>query len=977
MDIELLKSAFRRLLTYTYFDKNDMLLRKRVADFTVSIQKDDDADKVFEGILNVAMGKDETLLGKWLDEFNSLELYPKKVGFIDEKLDSHIIMERKSENSAVEKVIVKANIPVELLILDIAWIMRYGFLTDAEITNGYCWGNRLDLIANKSGLRTGNSLFLPYHSQYRKWWDNGLRAASKCLEEGECVTIVNFDISNYYHSVDFSFDDYFQEYARNPLHSDEMQDDSLTLVVKQIYERYWDLISTSSVAFNHGANEGKHPLCLSLMSSHIFANWYLKPLDEYIRTKYVNLLYYGRYVDDCMVVLKNGQICTDLLEDVEIALPGLFSEKSTDVVFAISNLDDSCRRLESLTIQSEKLFCNHFDKQLPQQEIDEYIQEQSNMSSEYRFLTDEEDCNNNNLTHLTLSSALEADDEDGSRFKVLEANRFKLSVYLSKLALRLAKYGPQDDKLQKEVDKIFKYFQGYLLVKHYLLWEKILTIFVLADHNDSLIEIYDRVLQAISLTRANYGVFMSCNNRDGDELLRNCLREHLEESRTMALSLGSAKNGVDMRYVNTFLVRMHYNRYPLQELSDSFVETGCNMPFEQLYYDTLKLTYKWMPYYVYYYEIVLFLSLGKPFDPNIFEEAFQIYCSINHVGSLPMFTCKSFFRIGSKDLDGIEINSDMGQEPNDKDVLSVAMVGMNIVPHDATDVIDQRGNVIPAKVKLMDRVLDRIEKVPETDIFMMPEVSLPVYMLKSFCHRSAIREIAYIAGMEYCVVAGAVYNYIVTCLPITINGQLDSVPVLRLKNYYAPDEIADIEKKQLKVPHNTKPWQNLFHWRGHLFTDCYCFELSNIRDRSYFFNVVDAVYCPVFNKDTYYFNNIAESMARDMHCYFLLCNVSHFGDTRVTAPMKHDRMNLLKIKGGNTQANPIVVLSTDIDIASLRNFQLLADKDQEKGIYKPLPPSFDRDIVRKRECRFIFESKDFVEDFLSKLGLDLLGYSSL
>lgn len=39
LDIALLKTAFRKLLTYAYFDKSDMVLRYNVATFAKSIGK--------------------------------------------------------------------------------------------------------------------------------------------------------------------------------------------------------------------------------------------------------------------------------------------------------------------------------------------------------------------------------------------------------------------------------------------------------------------------------------------------------------------------------------------------------------------------------------------------------------------------------------------------------------------------------------------------------------------------------------------------------------------------------------------------------------------------------------------------------------------------------------------------------------------------------------------------------------------------
>ena len=47
VDINLLKTAFRKLLTYAYFDKSDMVLRHNVALFATKLERKDEEDAVF------------------------------------------------------------------------------------------------------------------------------------------------------------------------------------------------------------------------------------------------------------------------------------------------------------------------------------------------------------------------------------------------------------------------------------------------------------------------------------------------------------------------------------------------------------------------------------------------------------------------------------------------------------------------------------------------------------------------------------------------------------------------------------------------------------------------------------------------------------------------------------------------------------------------------------------------------------------
>lgn len=165
------------------------------------------------------------------------------------------------------------------------------------------------------------------------------------------------------------------------------------------------------------------------------------------------------------------------------------------------------------------------------------------------------------------------------------------------------------------------------------------------------------------------------------------------------------------------------------------------------------------------------------------------------------------------------------------------------------------------------------------------------------------------------------------------------------------------------IPKNDKDWQILYHWKGHVFTSYYCFELADVKERSHFFSKLDAIYSSVFNRDTYYFNNIAESTARDMHCFFILCNVSHYGDSRVTQPTSNLVMNKMKVKGGNTEDNRCVVLSSSIDVKGLREFQQLdAEQQHYDKRFKPTPSTYDKVKAEKRKNRIIMVS-DNIFDF--------------
>ena len=172
--IDILKSSFRKLLTYTYFDKLDMVLRRNVASFAKMLGDEDAENRILGQILSVANGENTKLLDEWLEKI-SLVFMPKKVNplKLDKSEDKPVITNLPPKRVIVDRLLIMTEIPVELMIIDIAWILMYGYKVDARLSKN-SWGNRIDLAVGEDKVRKGNALFKKYHTQYRKWWQKGV-----------------------------------------------------------------------------------------------------------------------------------------------------------------------------------------------------------------------------------------------------------------------------------------------------------------------------------------------------------------------------------------------------------------------------------------------------------------------------------------------------------------------------------------------------------------------------------------------------------------------------------------------------------------------------------------------------------------------------------------------------------------------------------------------------------------------------------
>ncbi len=146
-----------------------------------------------------------------------------------------------------------------------------------------------------------------------------------------------------------------------------------------------------------------------------------------------------------------------------------------------------------------------------------------------------------------------------------------------------------------------------------------------------------------------------------------------------------------------------------------------------------------------------------------------------------------------------------------------------------------------------------------------------------------------------------------------------------------------------KLPAKSK--YQLFQWRGASFAIYNCYELANLEDRALFKAKVDFVVCSEFNPDINYFSNIVEAAARDLHCYLIQVNSAQFGDSRIVSPSKTEKLNPLRLKGGDNQNFLTMVLP----LQKLRAHQSKGyGLQKESDDYKPTPPGFARTHAKAR-----------------------------
>lgn len=261
-------------------------------------------------------------------------------------------------------------------------------------------------------------------------------------------------------------------------------------------------------------------------------------------------------------------------------------------------------------------------------------------------------------------------------------------------------------------------------------------------------------------------------------------------------------------------------------------------------------------------------------------------------------------------------------------------------------------NIHGARFKKLAALLNelscyRTDTGEKIDLVVFPEVSIPYEWESLLVHWSRSQKIGVVCGLEHQIKNNnEAHNEMIAILPFrTTKERWSCYPLHRIKKYYSPEEKFLLINNNLHLPSQLAEPYHLIHWRGASFAIFNCYELTSIEDRSLFVGKVDFIVASEFNKDINYFSNIVESASRDIHCYVVQVNGSQYGDSRVVSPSKTEKMNPIRIKGGDN----LTFLTMKLNLESLREYQRLGYGLQKgRGDYKPTPPGLKLEDVDLR-----------------------------
>tara|TARA_R110000744_G_scaffold70322_4_gene142356 strand:+ start:49 stop:3066 length:3018 start_codon:yes stop_codon:yes gene_type:complete len=1003
LDIEQLKKAYLFLKSYTYFENLNLFMKQTVSEFECK-----NFDEDINTLLNVINGDDiceNQHFEKWLEGID-YRLLPKGANRPENQQqkehnkDNGLFLSNvtSSKNYEVSKLNYLIEAPAELHIIEMLWCLVVGPALEQSLSKD-CYGNRMSdaALAYNDGFTFGtesakSEVFKRYFEQYSTWRDKALDCATEILKTRENTAFLSLDLRSYFYEVDIDFK------AIRKRTSEFCDEDiapfaqKLNDALEKIYTRYYLKIQTS-LAITHPDSFAKKGLPVGLASSAIIANWYLSEFDKAVATK-VRPEYYGRYVDDILIVFKDPTIQSSNQIDSFISdyLTGLIV-KSDDSSNYLLNVDNG-----SLPLQREKLILQYFDKEHSRAGLEVFKKEIEERSSAFRFLP--EDHIDNELDKFAYDILY-----DGSANKLrsvvgLAENETELARYLSShiTAHRLSKL----DKKDIVIPQLNVFFNGVNTITYSRLWEKVYQYGVILNRPSFVIKFYQMVVEEAAKIKFVTGIADIAGAKKAS--LTKRLKSDIEYYNNLSLSLclGLLDTAPYERLIEPELIAAIFSdnakeilELPMDEWPSADGLSG--LPLFAFYKKLNPLVRNFRKANMIRHSLVAwplanyteykgslvddskFLAADTyelvqdklNFSPRFihFDEyqLFKLNTALNNLNEKSTLSDWQKSSITEYlELSGwqdIDVKFDTFDErENESLIVEHLKVGESVKPKslrlalgntqvnekDIESAVreDQSPNTSFSRQLKLFHLLNNALK-ENADLFVLPEVSIPVSWLPFMVSYSRRNQIGMVFGLEHWGVNGKAYNLLIETLPYKLGNKYNScVVTARVKNHYAPAELEMLDSLRLVAGNKDLKPKNYYHrvnWKGISFATYNCFELSDIAHRSIFKSEIDLLVACVWNKDTNYYQHILESAVRDLHCYVVQSNTSQYGGSCVLRPTKTESKTMLYVKGGENSC----VLTTELDIEGLRTFQYKS-KPNNKDTFKHLPPGYQSKKVLER-----------------------------
>jgi hypothetical protein len=1005
MDTELLvKTAFKKYKQYVYYEQLDLFQREKLADFECSNLGDKKYQKTINIVKKLQNGEIPTEIEHLITSSIKYHLIPKSIKTVPDNEEKHFLSNDKSSNEyLLEGVNYFIDVPLELHLLDVIWTMKVGNLLDSKLCES-CFGNRLNERMKRPDDQSTH-LYKFYNEQSSAWRNQAIEKAEHVLKvDKKNIAIISLDLKQCFYFINIHFED-LVEVIKTEI-SDEYERTfaiQLTMVLKNIHDKYRQKISEHfSCTHPEIAKIKNHNILpIGLVSSGVLCNWYLKDFDAQISEK-LNPIYYGRYVDDLLIVIGNPKM-SEGKEKVHnfilryFCANHIFKDKKIKDGYLYHLFQDS-----NLRIQEEKIILHYYSTDHSYALLDVFKKMVDENASAFYLLPENDLDYYINKTSYNLLF-------DGSinKFRNLtgiKENVTELSKNLSNIIMGLSQSKKQKN-FKAVSDQIIKFYKGKNFINFCRTWEKMFTFTLVTNlHGEGANfynDIQDTILRIEKISPEITKLYPSNGNKGCEKLLERVkkdLQEYLDLS--LSLSLGLLGSDIELytsqheeqsikRYKKkdqiskeierithlahyfriSNLIRHNYIAFPLinyTNYQNSLIDWDKIEKFfagsaNELMQEKVLTT----PRFIHFDEYYLFCFLrGILSDDKKSMTEFKLKQDLNedYLTKISYYLPRDQFPVSMDNREAIftkngkerkihvfdyYIPKKISVQEREYDPIKIGVANIKVKEANikASYLPSGKANLSFDRLKDLYKILN-LAKEEKCDLLVLPELSVPYRWLPFMVKYSRIHQVGLIFGMEYWISKApetVAYNFITTALPIRNKDDYKTCCLtIRCKNHYSPFEKKELQRSHHAIPDEPTKY-DLFRWRGCQFSAYNCYELADIEDRSIFKSELDFLVACVLNKDINYFSSIVESVVKDLHCFVVQVNCSEYGDSRIVQPTNHERMDLIRVSGGENNT----ILTSKLNIKKLRDFQCLDYSETDKE-FKPTPPGFDCDKVKAR-----------------------------
>lgn len=931
---------------------------------------------------------DPEFLGGWTVTAKSLDRLDQNQGDSESTVFSDAnrewdVIQKAGSGCCTARLRLMANVSIDFHVLSALWISEVGHKFDNALSDN-AYGSRLRRTANDKFNKLSLGSFKPYLRPFKQWRDSGIVAMKQALDDGKSIAALTADIASFYHELqpDFALGSEFQDICGVALDNKRSRLNRLFITALNNWTR---------------VTPARKGLPVGLPASAVLANMALIELDRVIERE-CSPIYYGRYVDDILLVLENHQDFTSISE----IWRWLF--KRAPKLLGWSDTEGDAQFKPNYLHNSKVVFKNSKNKAFilngasGRTLVDSIEQQIHQRASEWRSLPELP----GDVAHVAtaLASATQSDGETADNLRKTSSMSRKRAGF----AIKLRDYEAYARDLDPDAWVQHRHAFFDAVIEHIIVPDaffdlctyipRVIRMATACEDFDWLGKIVERIGSLLEIIDEHCAVHLSAGTEvskptaySESDLMsrwRQQLFRSFEENIAAAMPMRVSRAGKSKWAV---FEKFAVDRFPdprirsLREIQEWHMALYCcdlaQTPFRFIGLPKEMVSGSALPFKK---QLSNFSDGEEPIAREVFEGCEVLARWTRLKTPLPrafLFATRPYsmpelyivagrkaltekgiaeFSVILLALRGFSPGSSMPTVSKTGNVIvpldekdekvSVAVTSWQTRPDSIVAAITKRSDPDDRRYSRLNRLInDVISRPLGASYLVLPELAMKPRWFVRTALKLQGRRISLITGIEYLHARRRqVRNQVWAALSHDGLGFPSMYVYMQDKQIPALHERSELNRLAKIEMQPAERWASppvVEHGDFH-FALLVCSELTNIAYRASLRGEVDAVFVPEWNQDIGTFNSLVESAALDIHAYIIQCNDRTYGDSRIRSPSKDSwKRDILRVRGGRED----YCVSAEIDIHALRQFQ--SSYFSPDGPFKPKPDGFRMSHARK------------------------------